>query len=436
MESLCVPSPSRTELRKVIREVFRTDVELSAFCLDHFADVYHRFAQGMDRLSKENLLFETVSDSRIWEAICTTHKASVTNLFPQFINILPGAYSLAPQSHTGEVQHAPQSKFLMLRPWYVPSTCILILAGLTGLIFKIWTVHSKPLSHMAGSLTKIPACPNGMILVPSARFLMGSKVGNEQPIHEVQVHIFCMDEFEVTIEQFDACVKSGGCHGPAQSVYHGEQGIAREDPEIRQYDQFCTAKDPERNRKHPINCVNWYEADAYCRWAGKRLPSEEEYEYASRGTDNRQFPWGNQLPDGIRVNACGMECQGYALTQGKIWIAKKMLAMLEIYAKQPLDRMYDVADGYPTTAPVGIRRDGDSSFGISDLSGNVAEWTSSPYRKCYDSECEFIKDRYTVRGGGFDDLEPGRISATARRGENPANRCNAVGFRCATSVAR
>jgi formylglycine-generating enzyme required for sulfatase activity len=118
-----------------------------------------------------------------------------------------------------------------------------------------------------------------------------------------------------------------------------------------------------RRQDHPINCIEWKQAVAYCKWTGKRLPTEQEWEYAARGTDGRKWPWGNEKPDAKR--AC--------------------------------------LDGKEGTCPVGRFPSDASPFGVLDMEGNVGEWTSSPIWECADdTKCDHIFRGDGWRGRGFE----------------------------------
>jgi serine/threonine-protein kinase len=133
----------------------------------------------------------------------------------------------------------------------------------------------------------------------------------------------------------------------------------------------------------PVVNVSWYEAAAYCAWAGVRLPTDEEWERAARGAEGREYPWGNEEPDPNRAN----------YDEGKV--------------------------GAPT--PVGLYPKGATPEGIMDMAGNVWEWTADWYDE----------DR-SVRGGSWFDLSRGLRAARVRG--RPVVRCDYVGFRCVREI--
>ncbi|MCA9623028.1 MAG: formylglycine-generating enzyme family protein, partial [Myxococcales bacterium] len=136
-----------------------------------------------------------------------------------------------------------------------------------------------------------------MRLVPAGDFAMGCTVGrddschqHERPLHQVFLDAYAIDETEVTVAAFERCVQGRGC---------SSEGLARQD-DLGGEQVECNARQPGRD-DHPINCVTWEQARAFCAWAGKRLPSEAEWEKAARGTDGRIYPWGNEEVNAARV---------------------------------------------------------------------------------------------------------------------------------------
>jgi formylglycine-generating enzyme required for sulfatase activity len=209
-----------------------------------------------------------------------------------------------------------------------------------------------------------------MLRIPAGTFVMGSSDGDpdEKPPHHVTVSAFEMDKTEVTVLDYEACVRAGVC---AATDTGGSCNYGKSD-----------------RGNHPINCVGKIEAETYCGWVGKRLPTEEEWEYAARGTDGRTYPWGNQPPEG---KLC-----------------------------------WNRTDG---TCPVGSFASWSSPFGLLDMAGNVWEWTSSGFSSDYQSNRE--TDRFVIRGGSwFTDL-PSNVRTAYRDRYVPGNRLGHFGFRCA-----
>ncbi len=184
-----------------------------------------------------------------------------------------------------------------------------------------------------------------VVRVSAGMFRMGTESGpaEERPPHDVTLSSFSIDLTEVTVAAYRLCVDEGRCS-----------------PSIT-WDR-CNGGRVDRD-DHPINCVDWLQAKAFCAWAGKRLPTEEEWEYAARGRDARRWPWGNAPPGPELLNACDKECAR----------ARQRSQSLEA----PL--LFEASDGWATTAPVGSYPEGESAFGVLDLAGNVWEWTASPF---------------------------------------------------------
>jgi len=208
-----------------------------------------------------------------------------------------------------------------------------------------------------------------MVGIPSGTFMMGSdeSEANEKPTHLVTVAAFEMDRTEVTVAAYQACVNAGPC-----VPVDGED---------------CNAVEDKAN--HPINCMSWYQAETFCAWAGKRLPTEEEWEYAARGADGRKYPWGN--------------------------------------TPEPSDQL--CWSRWEGTCPVGSFPSGSSPFGIQDMAGNVWEWTSSGYSEDYQKTRS--TEWFVVRGGGYI-ASPANDFRTACRGwMEPSGWTSLDGFRCA-----
>ncbi|MGQ9459559.1 MAG: formylglycine-generating enzyme family protein, partial [Anaerolineae bacterium] len=194
----------------------------------------------------------------------------------------------------------------------------------------------------------------------------------------VNVPAVSMDVYAVTNAQFAAVVAATGYQTTAEQA--GE-------PSWRDY--FGAGKE-----EHPVVKVSWYDAEAYCKWAGKRLPTEQEWEKAARGTDGRRYPWGNDF-DPEKAN--GMEA------------------------------------GYRRTLPVGSLPEGASPYGVMDMAGNVAEWTADWYKaypnSTYRDQYMGEKFRITRGGGWFSDRE--QVQAFYRNSTAPEAANDDLGFRCA-----
>jgi len=204
-----------------------------------------------------------------------------------------------------------------------------------------------------------------VVSIPAGTFTMGDPK-NTGKAGMVTVGAFVFDRTEVTAAAYAACVASGKCT-PAET--------------------YCNAGVAGREN-HPINCVDWEQATAYCAAQGRRLPTEEEWEYAARGADVRLFPWGNTAPS----NQLCWNGEGNDLGEGN----------------------------RHSTCAVGSYPSGNSPFGLADMSGNVWEWTSS----AYDSSAR------VVRGGSWRIDDPSLVRS-ARRWDDPPYQYDDLGFRCA-----
>jgi len=231
---------------------------------------------------------------------------------------------------------------------------------------------------------------DGMIqmYVPTGAFSMGSDMGSsdERPIHTVILNAFWIDKFEVTNAMYAICVRVGKCLLPknvesvTRSSYYGNT----------QFDNY------------PVISVTWEDANVYCRWAGRRLPTEAEWERAARGIDGRVYPWGNAPPDKDKSNF-----------------------------------NFNVGD----TIGVGRYPNGMSPFGVLDMAGNVWEWVNDWYDEKYYNDSSANNNprgptsgQYRVlRGGAWNSQDI--MIRVSYRGKNVPTYFSSlsIGFRCAAS---
>ena len=262
-------------------------------------------------------------------------------------------------------------------------------------------------------------CPQGYVRIPPGTFTMGSPDGEglpqEHPQRKVTLPGFCMQKTEVTVSEYAECVAAHACT-PAATMpsFPGIQGgLPPADRLVRK--DTCNAGHAQERANHPINCIDWDQADGFCRWAGGSLPTEEQWEYAARGTDGRLFPWGNQPPSAKLLNACGPECS--PTYRGRFG------------TDQLWPPAYADDDGFPETAPVGSFPAGASPFGVLDMAGNVGEWTASPF--CPNGTCSQL--HRIIRGSAFStgSITPSLIRAARRKEFLTPTRSFDMGFRCA-----
>ncbi len=241
--------------------------------------------------------------------------------------------------------------------------------------------------------------PGDMLGVPGGTFVMGDAEGEpDETPRTVTVAPFTIMRLEVTNRQFWAFVAATG---------------HRTDPEVRGFGYVwdgrwqrvagATWRRPsgpdsaiDGRADHPVVQVSARDAAAYCAWAGLRLPREEEWEFAARGSDGRRYPWGDEPPDRTgapRANFGTQRCCA------------------------PSD-----ADGFAATAPVGTYPAGASPVGALDMAGNVWEWTASRFPGRH--------DQVALRGGGWGN-NPWCLRVSYRHGNPDDIGLDMVGFRCA-----
>jgi iron(II)-dependent oxidoreductase len=238
--------------------------------------------------------------------------------------------------------------------------------------------------------------PTEMIRIPSGAFVMGSNDGpaDERPRHQGFLEEFSIDRTPVTNAQLAVFLNSAGAKGPnRESWYDIDDGDAR----IHQREGRFIADAGYEN--HPAVEASWFGAVAYCAWAGKRLPTEAEWEKAARGSDGRKYPWGNEAPDRSRAQ---------------------------------------FGAPYNQTVPVGSFPGGASPYGVLDMAGNVWEWVSSAYLAYPHNPTDGREDltRPQVRGtrGGGHDSSAAELT-TSHRGRHVSRNFRSghhnIGFRCA-----
>jgi eukaryotic-like serine/threonine-protein kinase len=257
-------------------------------------------------------------------------------------------------------------------PWLVLNSGILLAVFLTAC--------GRP---PAGAISVSPRDQMKLVYVPAGRFDMGqANHKDEIPVHAVDLKAFWIDQTEVTNSKYMQCVVQGRCRAPrrtnsyARESYYGNPEFAN----------------------HPVIYVDWSDAQAYCGWSGRRLPTEAEWEKAARGTDGRIYPWGNEV------------------------------------ARQGLLNFYFYVGD---TAAVGSYPSGASPYGALDMAGNVWEWVADWYGSDYyagspasDPTGPASGTARVVRGGAWLDHEFS-VQSAQRFWYGPDSAFFNVGFRCA-----
>ena len=285
---------------------------------------------------------------------------------------------------------------------------------------------------------------SGMQKIPAGVFTMGSETGfpDEMPIHEVFIDSFWIDKTEVTNRQFKKFIDATGYKTIAErniTIIDDDDSLVFEPGALVfqpvennwwYYKAGANWKHPDGENsdityimEHPVVHISWYDAMAYCKWAGKRLPTEAEWEYAAKGGNtNYIFPWGNTSPEKeMKAN----------IWQGAFPVKNNK------------------TDGFYTTAPVASFK--ANSFGLFDISGNVWEWCIDKYHYTYYDQKEYDNPRgsldsydpqepdllkYVMRGGSFlcHSSYCTGYRTTARMKSTPDSAFQHVGFRCVSDI--
>jgi formylglycine-generating enzyme required for sulfatase activity len=254
-------------------------------------------------------------------------------------------------------------------------------------------------NQSAAQSTTSGGVPKDMILIPAGEFIMGTdevdasgksqEFGfneplylNEHPKREVNLDAYYIDKYEVTNEKFKSFLRNLSKYTPQQI-------------------QMLVDRLQMKQDNLPVRNITWFKADEYCRFVGKRLPTEAEWEKAARGTDGREFPWGNK------------------------WNADYVNA----------------GQGEADVMPVGSYEKGKSPYGVYDMAGNVMEWTADwyePYPGAEYKSPNYGHKRRVARGGSWGGVGhyviPHYFRTEYRFNFPPDQAFNDVGFRCAKDV--
>jgi formylglycine-generating enzyme required for sulfatase activity len=254
-----------------------------------------------------------------------------------------------------------------------------------------------PTDASAGDTWISPIDGMTLVLIPAGDFLMGSTdsdveaISDEKPQHTIYLSDFWMDRTEVTNGMYAAFLNAKG-----NQVEGGVTWLDVEDNAVRIIQQDGEWKAKASYVNHPVTQVSWYGAKSYCKWAGRRLPTEAQWEKAARGIDGRIYPWGNDPPNSSLLNFNA-----------------------------------NVGDTTPVDAyPAGV-----SPFGLLDMAGNVWEWVSSAYDSYPYNVREGREDLSAIssrvlRGGSWSSY--GKLVRISVRGNyNPFLQYDNFGFRCA-----
>jgi formylglycine-generating enzyme required for sulfatase activity len=220
-----------------------------------------------------------------------------------------------------------------------------------------------------------------MVLVPAGEFSMGSTMGDdEKPVHRIYLNAFYIDKYEVTVGQYAKYLQATGMEEPSD----------------------WNIMNQAQHRKRPVVNINWSDAATFCKWAGKRLPTEAEWEKAARGTDGRIYPWGDEAPTRLHANFGKKE-----------W------------------------DNHLALVPGGSFEMGKSPYGIYDMAGNAWEWVNDWYEHDYYKKSPAKNPQGPTKGeskvvrGGSWLYVPDFLRTAFRFNAEPSGRHFGYGFRCA-----
>ena len=241
----------------------------------------------------------------------------------------------------------------------------------------------------------------GMVLIPAGEFQMGSNDGdeNEKPVHTVYLDAFYLDKYEVTLDQYKRCNNTGRCEIANTLLWNGQHQP--------KYDKYCNWNKSDHGN-HPINCVDWKNAKAYCNYVGKRLPTEAEWE--------RVATWKNGQKVKYASGRSTVSCEDAVMRESGKW---------DVYG----------GCGRVGTWPVGSKP--REINGTYDMAGNVWEWVADWYTSYPSGDQRNPKGPSSgssrlFRGGSWY-YNASYLNGTFRYIREPSFRCVSVGFRCAVS---
>jgi sulfatase modifying factor 1 len=280
----------------------------------------------------------------------------------------------------------------------------------------------------AGAFTRGTA-PADLDAIAAAQHLPRTWFEDESPAQRVSVEAFRIDRHQVTNAQFAQFTEATGYRTVAErrgfGLTYGEEFWEHTPGACWRQPTGPHGPSASDWRDHPVVHIAWPDADAYAAWAGLRLPTELEWEYAARGMQARTWPWGDTW-DPTVANTAERTNRGQRITDMASWRAW----WLSYRREYPL----------PGTTPVGSFPEGDSPFGVSDMAGNVMEWTAETYRpydptRSYGDLYDAAAGRYKVnRGGGWMNYRF-QVRGGERMAADPIQYSNyCVGFRCAADV--
>lgn len=346
--------------------------------------------QAADTQAVDGRISAEISNETINTAHTNKEQPKVENIpKTENFNVVspPLAEKLSTYFQLPNIAPARNAKKSFTRAVFGGIAVLILLLGIGGLYLALRSdsptasdKNSNTNQSAVNGTSKNPTAPSGMAYVSGGDFAMGideSKNDAEKPSHKVTVKPFFMDLTEVTNEEYAKFIKAEKFHAPAE---------------------WKNNNFPNGQAKFPVVGVNWEDAKAFAKWAEKRLPTEEEWEFAARGTKEFKYPWGNDWKTG-NANA----------------------------------------DGENTRVTETGKYSGTSPFGMKDMVGNVWEWTASDFKAYPNGKLpeafEGKENLKTIRGGSFEATKE-FATTTYRIGWAATGAANyaLTGFRCAKNI--